>query len=284
LVKYKCDIFHIQWAKDIENWMFLQDLGIKIVGSLRGAHINYSPLADLKLAQIYRDTFPSVNSFHAVSLAIKSEAIKYGAIRENIHVIYSGLNAEKFKFIPEFNTVEKKIHMISIGRPHWKKGYHLALDALKLLKTDGIDFNYTIIGGINDEIMYQIVDLELVEQVKIIPKLKFEDIKIQIQQHDLLLLPSVEEGIANVVLEAMALGTLVLSSNCGGMAEVLVHGENGLIFENRNVIDMKNKLLEVLNLKERKAIELINRARITVETQHNEINMVREFLNLYENT
>src|SRR6056300_1746213 len=43
LLKHKCEVFHIQWAKDLENWIFLKEFGIKVVLSLRGAHINYSP-------------------------------------------------------------------------------------------------------------------------------------------------------------------------------------------------------------------------------------------------
>ena len=53
------DIFHIQWAKSLNDWMFLKSkFGVKIILSLRGAHINYSPIADVNLATSYRKNFP----------------------------------------------------------------------------------------------------------------------------------------------------------------------------------------------------------------------------------
>jgi colanic acid/amylovoran biosynthesis glycosyltransferase len=281
LVKYNCDIFHIQWAKDTENWMFLKDLGIKIVVSLRGAQINYSPLADLKLAQIYRNNFPVVNSFHAVSMAIKNESLKYGADSNKINVIYSGLNLLDFNFKPTFKAKHDILRVISVGRPHWKKGYSLALDVFNTLKLNGVQFQYTIIGGLDEEISFQINDLNLNNEVRVLSKLKFDEVKLKIQDSDLLLLPSFEEGIANVVLEAMALGTLVLSSDCGGMIEVLDDGKNGFVFENRNKLSLENKIYEILELDISKALELINHAREKIEIQHTQSKMIDGFVNFY---
>ena len=60
------DIFHIQWAKSLNDWIFLKEIfGVKIVMSLRGAHINYSPLSDEELSKKYRELFPKVDRFHA---------------------------------------------------------------------------------------------------------------------------------------------------------------------------------------------------------------------------
>ena len=56
-------------------------------------------------------------------------------------------------------------------------------------------------------------------------------VKELIKNADILLLSSVEEGIANVVLEAMALGTLVVSTECGGMNEVIKNNENGFLVD-----------------------------------------------------
>jgi hypothetical protein len=72
---YRPDIFHLQWAKSIADWLWVQDFGIKLIVSLRGAHINYSPIANPKLAVVYKNLFPKVDGFHAVSDAIAKESI-----------------------------------------------------------------------------------------------------------------------------------------------------------------------------------------------------------------
>ena len=47
---------------------------------------------------------------------------------------------------------------------------------------------------------------------------------------DCFILPSVQEGISNVVLESMAIGLPVVNSDCGGMKEIINNGKNGFIF------------------------------------------------------
>jgi colanic acid/amylovoran biosynthesis glycosyltransferase len=92
------DIFHVQWAKGIADWLWVQDFGIKLVLSLRGAHINYSPIADNSLAETYIRCFPKLDGFHAVSEAMALEAQKYGAKASKIKVVYSGLNLNELVF------------------------------------------------------------------------------------------------------------------------------------------------------------------------------------------
>ena len=58
----KPDIFHIQWAKTVEQHPELFELlESKFIVSLRGAHINYSPILDFNLAEAYRKYFPVID-------------------------------------------------------------------------------------------------------------------------------------------------------------------------------------------------------------------------------
>ncbi len=246
-VLYHCpDIFHLQWAKSIEHWIWVQEFGMKLIVSLRGAHINYSPLADSKIASAYEAFFPKVDGFHAVSKAISLEAMKYQAALHKINVVYSGLDLERMPFQLKMFDANTPLKIISIGRAHWKKGYTYALDSASLLKIAGVDFQYTIVGvGSNEELIYKRSQLELENEVLFLKNLSFAEVIESIRQADVLLLPSVEEGIANVVLEAMALGTLVISTNCGGMNEVIVDNENGFLVPIRNSEAMASALKRI---------------------------------------
>ena len=278
---YKPDIFHMQWAKGLSDWIWVKEFGMRLVVSLRGAHINYSPIADLELANMYRENFPKVDAFHAVSKAIGYEAEKYGASKERINVIYSGLNLEGDSAIN--NPQNDLIKLISVGRPHWKKGYSYALDACKILKDNNVQFKYVIVGAANDiELAYQIYDLKLEDEVELIKNIPFEFVKEQIQSSDLLVLPSVEEGIANVVLEAMALETLVLTTDCGGMNEVIKDNENGFIVTIRDSEKMAQKIMDIAKGNNEQKREILDKALITIKDQHSENQMVDGMLTLYK--
>ncbi len=279
---HKPDIFHVQWAKGLADWIWVKEFGIKLVLSLRGAHINYSPIADLELAKMYKKYFPKVDGFHAVSKAIALETEKYSAKKEKTKVVYSGLNIEVNKAdITKKSTI---FHIISVGRSHWIKGYVYALDACRLLKEKGFQFKYTIIGGAKDiELLYQIEDLGLQDEVTLLDNMSFSKVQQQIQNSDLLLLSSLKEGIANVVLEAMLLKTLVLTTDCGGMEEVIKDDENGFLIPIRNSELMANKIFEIGKIPESDKEQITKNAINTVQNQHNEEQMINGMLELYHN-
>lgn len=282
IVRFEPDIFHLQWAKSVSEWMFLQSFGIKMVFSIRGSHINYSPIGDERLAASYREWFPKVDGFHGVSEAICREAAKYGADPDKCRVVYSGLDLNEFPFAEVKRVRRDEIEIISVGRPHWIKGYHFALDAMKLLADRGVRFKYRIVGGINEELLFQIHDLRLTENVIVEERLDFKDVKSRISSADILLLSSVEEGIPNVVLEAMALGTPVISTDCGGVSEVIQDNVNGFLVPIRDPEAIADNVQQVLSLSDCCLDKVRHAARKKIEEQHTQEKMVADMKSLYE--
>lgn len=277
---HRPDIFHIQWAKSISDWMWVQEFGIKLVLSLRGAHINYSPIADPELAQTYRNYFPRLDGFHAVSEAIAREAQHYGADPQKIQVVYSGLTDLDAVF--DKKPKNEVFEILSVGRSHWKKGYDYALQAMQLLGDKKIDFNYTLIGGKGaEELEFLKADLGLQDRVQLLGNMPFEIVQQKMFQADVLLLSSVEEGIANVVLEAMQLGTLVLSTDCGGMREVIQDGKNGFIVPVRDPQKMAETIIKIISLSKEEKEKIIQKAKITIEQNHSDTKMVSDMMTLY---
>src|SRR5690606_13703306 len=238
-------------------------------------------VAGAALAAQYRACFPKVDGFHAVSKAIAIEATKYNADINKIKVVYSGLEVK-----PTNNVSSKPVYtgftMLSVGRSHWKKGYHYALDACKILKDNDFNFTYTIMGVTRDiELDYQIKGLGLEEEVLLTAPVPFPEVQRAMEQADLLLLPSVEEGIANVVLEAMALGRPVLTTACGGMTEVIRDGVNGWVCPIRNPEAMAKRILEIDAWDDTAKNTLIAQAKATVAAQHRPEAMVQGMEDLY---
>ncbi|WP_225035563.1 glycosyltransferase family 4 protein [Winogradskyella sp. SM1960] len=286
IVLCKPDIFHIQWAKDVEFYMILQDeFKIPIVLSLRGAHINYTPIIDLGIAALYKQEFPKIKAFHAVSKAIGKEAMLYGAKASNIHTIHSPIPTFFFNHYKACETVQDNtIRLISVGRFHWKKNYESALETIAILKGKGYHIQYTIVGAdeFTEALLFQCHQLNLVNDVTLVGAMPQMELIPFLQQFHAMLLPSVEEGIANVVLEAMAIGLPVVSTNCGGMAEVVIPNETGWLVPVRDAEAMADAVIALSATSEPELHALTKRAHEFVKGAFNADDSIAQFVDLYK--
>lgn len=279
-------IFHVQWAKDLQYWVFLKDrFNCKIVLSLLGSHINYSPITNKNLASTYKLLFPKVDAFHAVSKAISLEAQKYGADPAKIKLIHSPIQSTTLEM---FNTHKKEIvqsvKILSIGRHHWVKGYNYAITAMGLLKAKHLDFQYTIIaqGKVPENLLFQVNQMELQKEVLFLKGINQNELFKKMQNYDVLLLPSLNEGIANVVLEAMALGLLVISTDCGGMSEVVKDQETGWLVPVRDPNAIADAIMEVSKTSGVELQRITQKAHNVIKTGFNAEDSIQEFLELYD--
>jgi glycosyltransferase involved in cell wall biosynthesis len=252
-----------------------------LVLSLRGTHVTISPIGNKHWKSLYTQFFPQLDGFHAVSNATGMLAQTFGPDPTKIKTIYSGLDLEILPFV-----LKEKIHtplkIVSIGRAHWVKGYCYAVDGLALLQEQSFDFEYSIIGiGTDEELLVQRSQLGLESSVHFVSPMSFDAVLLAIREADVLLLPSVEEGIANVVLEAMALGTLVVTTDCGGMNEVITDGENGFLIPVRNPLALAEALQKVADLTVTEYQKMSLAARKRIEYQHSHQQMIADMVVLY---
>jgi len=218
-----------------------------------------------------------------VSQAISKEGDKiYNSPNKIDHVVYTGLDLSRFEFNP-LVVQNKVLEIISVGRPHWIKGYDIAIKALALLKKKGLQFNYQIIGAEgNQELLFLRKELDLDTEVEFLPKLPQQKVFDMMSSSDIFLLSSIEEGIANVAVEAMALGCPVISTNCGGMEELITHQKEGWIVPVYDEEAMAAQISEFSQLDSEYIKKIKKEARRKVDRQHNEGKMVEDILELYK--
>ena len=181
-------------------------------------------------------------------------------------------------------TSTKSLNIVSIGRFHWIKGYMYALDAMSILKTEGINFHYTIISSdlVSENIQYQLNDLGLGNYIEIINGLSNDKVIEQLPNYDLLILPSFEEGISNDVLEAMALRVPVVSTNCGGMNEIINHNENGFLIPIRDSIKLAEEIKKFIKMSESKILKIVDAAEQTIKDNYLLDHQVNKMLQIYK--
>ncbi|WP_417370996.1 glycosyltransferase family 4 protein [Gelidibacter japonicus] len=283
LDKIKPDIIHLQWPS-VLPW-FEEELkmqNIPVILSQRGFHINVRPFVDKENFAYLQTWYPKIAGFHSVSKAIAANGHKIWNAPEKIDkVVYTGLPLKEFPFSETYNRSEP-LQLLSVGRTHWKKGYDYALQSCKILKDKNISFQYTIIGGAGEEeLQFLVSDLGLEDCVNLVGRLSQVEVYGRMREASLLLMPSVEEGLPNVVVEAMALGLPVLSTNCGGVPELIEDGVDGWIVPIRNPEAMAEAVVAFYELPLEKIEDVRVAARKKVETQHNEERMIREMEALY---
>lgn len=119
------------------------------------------------------------------------------------------------------------VRMVHMGAMEPRKGQEYALEAMALLKKEGVDTTLTLIGGGADEAMLRqrVADLRLGDAVTFAgPQ---PDPRRLLQSADLFVFPSRQEGFSIALLEAMASGLPVVATAVGGNQEALVDGQGG---------------------------------------------------------
>ncbi len=284
LAKHQPDVLHVQWPS-LLSWLapYREQRQFKLLLSQRGFHINVRPFVNAENFAYLQEWYPQLDGIHSVSQAIQRVGAQIGRPHTEVEaVVYTGLALEDFAF-REKRPNSETLELISVGRSHWIKDYPMALRACKLLKERGLSFRYQIIGAAEDEeCLYLRQAFGLEEQVCLLPRVPIEEVKALVQAADFMLLPSIEEGLANVAVEAMALGTPVISTRCGGMAELITHQENGWLVPTRDALALANQIEQVAAIDNATYAQVAQAARKKVEKQHQEEQMIHGMLALYQ--
>ena len=127
------------------------------------------------------------------------------------------------------------------------KGHKLALKAVAKLKKQGYNVEYQLIGGGKGKRLKKIAQkLDIIDDVKFIGIKPHEEIFDWLNNLDIYVQSSFQEGLCRAVVEAMSRACPCIVSNVGGNSELI---NEKYIFEKGNVKSLYNKLLLLINSK-----------------------------------
>jgi len=194
----------------------------------------------------------------------------YGSAADHVVRIYNGLDLEEFGYSA---PADRPPVIVSIGRLVEKKGFGDLIEACRLLASWGREFACRIIGAgaLHRSLQSQIDAAGLENQVTLVgPRPQCEVIQ-EIRNAALLAAPCIvgedgdRDGLPNVIQEALALGTPVISTDVTGIPEVVRDGETGLQVPQRNPGALASAM-ERLLLDRGLRVRLSARARQMMET------------------
>lgn len=153
-------------------------------------------------------------------------------------------------------------HLLYVGNLSKTKGLHILLEALKIAKKDfpniklslGLDMPLDEFKSRNLEIKEKLIALDLTENV--IPLGIIKNLPEVMARSDMLVAPftstygPVDYPLS--ILEAMASGLPVITTNVGGIPEIVKHGENGLLVEPNNPSELAESINFLLRNEEKK--------------------------------
>lgn len=165
----------------------------------------------------------------AVSRALADKAIALGADPVRVHVLYNGVDSERFQpgsrsAARERLAIEDGAELILyVGNLKLSKGCMDLLDALPAVFASRPQAQAVLIGAGPDRsaLAQRVESLGLGARVRMPGSVAHEGLRDWFQASNLLCLPSHNEGVPNVVLEAMACGMPVVATSVGGIPEIL---------------------------------------------------------------
>lgn len=170
-----------------------------------------------------------------------------------LHTIYHGLDLSLFT--PSGKRPPPIPLILSVGRMVEKKGFTFLVEACRLLKDRGCEFECRIVGGADqyaETIRQTIERLNLADTVTLHTAVTQEELRGIYEQATIFALPCQviengdRDGIPNVLVEAMAMELPVISTDISGIPELITHRANGLLVPQKDSAALANAMEELL--------------------------------------
>ena len=218
----------------------------------------------------------------------KKDLVAYGVSREDkIAVVPSGLELEEYVKV-EKDADRKELVVAMVGRLEPVKGPGYFVEAAGVVLKEFPDVRFLLVGdgALKERLKNQAEGLAIKDRVVFLGWR--DDVTVGARHAvpllsgiDILALPSLNEAVGRIILEAACFGVPAVASRTGGVPEIVRDGSTGILVEPGNPAELAKGIMLLLRDKE-KRLNIGQAARELVMGSFSAENMVKQIEGLYE--
>jgi glycosyltransferase involved in cell wall biosynthesis len=228
------DVVHFHTSRAHAMALFLSTRGVRRVVTRR---MDYPPRPGPYVRALYNRC---VDGVVAISERIRAVLVAAGVEARRISVIPSGVDLERFVGLDPLREETRAelwgvggadVVVLAVGALVPRKGHSVLLEAARRLVQRGVEGRYVICGDGEERrsLEQRAAHLGLSSTVRFMGWR--DDVPRVLAAADVVVLPSLHEGLGVAALEAMAAARPVIASRTGGLAEVVCPGRTGWLVE-----------------------------------------------------
>lgn len=275
------DIIHINSASGMPIILAAKLFNLPIIHHLRVPNLDN-----------YGEFLKNSDAILTVSNFIRNEALKKDIDKNKVHVIYNGVDTDRFtphQF--DKRTVRKEFGLpadakivLNIARFAPNKRYDLLISASAIVRKLVPNAHLVLVGEPEDQQYYRSI-VQQISELGLENMVTFLDFQHDIRKietvADALVLCSDREPCGRCIIEAMAIGTPAIVTDSGGTHELIRHKVTGLITPGGNANELAQNIIELLTNKEL-SNNISRAARTFAETELSIKRHVEQVTQIYE--
>ena len=231
---------------------------VKIVVETHGDFIETLSLEkNLVLPMLYKKLFYIMakysigksNIIRAVSSSTEQQVLDIDSSKSVVR-FPAWIDFKDFQNIEPKPPSKDKFNILFIGSVTDRKKPHMIIEAIQRINDKS--YNLSIVGPApNEKYFKELKDLidksDLQNQVSLIGPVERESVKDYYSTSNLMILPSISEGLARVIFESQVAMCPVLVTDAPGMSDIVIDGQTGYVFESNNLDSLSLKIEYIKN-------------------------------------
>ena len=265
---------------------------VKIVVETHGDFIETLSLEkNLVLPSLYKKLFYIMakysigksNIIRAVSSSTEQQVLDIDSSKSVVR-FPAWIDFKDFQNIEPKPLSKDKFNILFIGSVTDRKKPHMIIEAIQ--RFDDKSYNLSIVGPApNEKYFKELKDLidksDLQNQVSLIGPVDRESVKDYYSSSNLMILPSISEGLARVIFESQVAMCPVLVTDAPGMSDIVIDGQTGYVFESNNLDSLSLKIEYIKNNYEEASLVAKN-AKGFILSNYSEDNFKFSFKKLFD--